>query len=254
MQTEALSSLAASANPQSIRKTKGVEDDSSQPRDSLLHYRDPEPVPADALNNKKALDTKKTGSLVDVLNAILPPRQYSDPSGQRVQQCVSAVPSSRDQVITLQMKLDEQLQNRQARENGICPVREELYSQCFDELIRQITIESPERGLLLMRVRDEVRMTINAYQTLYQSSITFGMRKTLQAEQGNTELQKRIEELESDKKRAHALVQDHKGLYESIEKRIAETKLAEEKRMQEEKDFLKFQAQHLESFLKSAVQ
>src|SRR5690349_4569485 len=26
-----------------------------------------------------------------------------------------------------------------------------------DELIRQVTIESPERGLLLMRVRDEVR-------------------------------------------------------------------------------------------------
>ena len=77
------------------------------------------------------------------------------------------------------------------RENGICPVREELYSQTFgncctihsrlkpiatlfavfhviDELIRQVTIESPERGLLLLRVRDEVRMTLQAYQTLYQ--------------------------------------------------------------------------------------
>lgn len=154
------------------------------------------------------------------MNAILPPREYSDVDGQRVQQCVSAVPSSRDQVITLQMKLDEKLQQRQARENGICPVREELYAQCFDELIRQITIESPERGLLLMRVRDEVRMTINAYQTLYQSSITFGMRKTLQAEQGITELVKRIEELENEKKKCQALVQDHKGLYEAIEKVI----------------------------------
>jgi len=61
-----------------------------------------------------------------------------------------------------------------------------------DELIRQVAIESPERGLLLMRVRDEVRMTISAYRTLYQSSITFGMRKTLQAEQGNSELIKRV--------------------------------------------------------------
>lgn len=26
----------------------------------------------------------------------------------------------------------------QARETGICPVREELYAQCFDELIRQV--------------------------------------------------------------------------------------------------------------------
>jgi dynein light intermediate chain len=35
-------------------------------------------------------------------------------------------------------------------------------------------------------------MTIAAYQTLYQSSITFGMRKSLQAEQGNAALQKRV--------------------------------------------------------------
>jgi hypothetical protein len=37
-------------------------------------------------------------------------------------------------------------------------------------------------GLLLMRVRDELKMTIAAYQTLYQSSVTFGMRKQLQSE------------------------------------------------------------------------
>lgn len=52
----------------------------------------------------------------------------------------------------------------QARETGICPVREELYAQCFDELIRQVTINCAERGLLLLRVRDEMRMTIAAYQ------------------------------------------------------------------------------------------
>lgn len=52
----------------------------------------------------------------------------------------------------------------QARETGICPVREELYAQCFDEIIRQVTINCAERGLLLLRVRDEMRMTIAAYQ------------------------------------------------------------------------------------------
>ena len=39
---------------------------------------------------------------------------------------------------------------------------------CADELIRQATIERPERGLVLLRVRDEIRMTIAAYRTLYQ--------------------------------------------------------------------------------------
>ena len=52
-----------------------------------------------------------------------------------------------------------------------------------DELIRQVTINCAERGLLLLRVRDEIRMTIAAYQTLYESSIAFGMRKALMAEQ-----------------------------------------------------------------------
>ncbi|RHY05595.1 hypothetical protein DYB28_013574 [Aphanomyces astaci] len=80
------------------------------------------------------------------------------------------------------------LQQKQARETGICPVREELYAQCFDELIRQITINCAERGLLLLRVRVEIRMTIAAYQTLYESSIAFGLKLRCEA------IQKREEE------------------------------------------------------------
>ena len=52
----------------------------------------------------------------------------------------------------MQEQLDKLLQQRQARETGICPVRRELYSQCFDELIRQICIECSERGLILLRL------------------------------------------------------------------------------------------------------
>ena len=59
--------------------------------------------------------------------------------------------ASRDQAKDLFKALDEKIKERQAREKGICPVREELYAQCFDEIIRQVTIECPERGLLLLR-------------------------------------------------------------------------------------------------------
>lgn len=55
-----------------------------------------------------------------------------------------------------------------------------LIARRADELIRQVCIGSPERGLLLLRVRDEIRMTIDAYKTLYESSVTFGVRKQLQ--------------------------------------------------------------------------
>ena len=72
-------------------------------------------------------------------------------------------------------------------------MREELYAQCFDEIIREVTINCAERGLLLLRVRDEMRMTVAAYQTLYESAVAFGMRKALQTEQGKAELETRVQ-------------------------------------------------------------
>ena len=105
----------------------------------------------------------------DILNSILPPKEWTE-DGQLWVQYVSSTPATRLDVINLQEELDRKLQQRQARETGICPSREELYSQSFDEIIRQVTINCAERGLLLLRVRDEVRMTMAAYQTLSVSS------------------------------------------------------------------------------------
>ena len=50
----------------------------------------------------------------------------------QVQQ-VSSTPATRLDVVNQQEELDRRLQQRQARETGICPVRRELYSQCFGE-------------------------------------------------------------------------------------------------------------------------
>ena len=137
-------------------------------------------------------DSKGITQTEDILNRILPPREWTQ-EGQLWIQYVSATPATRLDVINLQEKLDQQLQQRQARETGICPVREELYAQCFDELIREVTINCAERGLLLLRVRDEMRMTVAAYQTLYESAVAFGMRKALQTEQGKSELESRVQ-------------------------------------------------------------
>lgn len=101
-------------------------------------------------------------------------------------------------MVNLQDELDKKLQERQARETGICPIREELYSQAFDEIIRQVTINCAERGFLLVRVRDEIKMTIQAYQTLYESSIAYGMRKALQAEQSKAEILIKIQNVEEE--------------------------------------------------------
>lgn len=75
------------------------------------------------------------------------------------------------------------------------------------------------------------------------------MRKTMQAESGNSDLVEKLAELEKEKARLHALLQDQRGLYEAIEKRIAEQRAIDEKQRTEEREFLKFQGTHLEKFI-----
>ncbi|CAI9720331.1 Hypothetical predicted protein [Octopus vulgaris] len=197
------------------------------------------PVPSPPPKQKLPIAESKVAQQTDeVLNSILPPREWTE-NGQLWVQQVSSTPATRLDVVTLQEELDRRLQQRQARETGICPVRRELYSQCFDELIRQVTINCSERGLLLLRVRDEIRMTIAAYQTLYESSVAFGMRKALAAEQGKTDMEKRIETLELEKRELERQVNELKAKCEQIEKRAAEQRMVEEKKHADESNFLK---------------
>ena len=203
------------------------------------------------IGNKKQqlppMDTKPSSE--DILNAILPPREWVE-SGKHFIQYVSHQPASRVDVARLREMLDQKLMERQARESGICPVREELFSQCFDEIIRQVTLSEPERGLLLLRVRDEIKMTIEAYQTLYQSSVTFAMRKQLQAEHGKADLEKTIEQLEHKKTKLENKVSELKSKIEAIEKRNRERKEVDAKKREHEVEFLKYQEAHLAKFLK----
>ncbi len=60
-------------------------------------------------------------------------RITKDPNNPDLLYCqrISSTPATRLDVINLQEQLDMRLQQRQARETGICPVRRELFSQCF---------------------------------------------------------------------------------------------------------------------------
>ncbi|KER20795.1 axonemal dynein light intermediate polypeptide 1 family protein [Opisthorchis viverrini] len=193
-------------------------------------------------------EQKTSQQTEEILNSILPPREWTE-NGQLWIQHVSSTPATRLDVVNLQEELDRRLQQRQARETGICPVRRELYNQVFDELIRQVTINCAERGLLLLRVRDEIRMTIAAYQTLYESSVAFGMRKALQAEQGRADMERMIADLEQEKRDLERQVHELKTKCEHIEKRAAEQRQLEEKKHQEEIQFLKRNNQQLKAQL-----
>lgn len=188
----------------------------------------------------------------EILNSILPPQQWEADGGLWVQR-VSSQPATRSDVIQVTTQLDQRLRERQARETGICPVRRDLYQQAFDELIRQVTIECAERGLLLLRVRDEISMTLAAYQTLYQSSVAFGMRKALQAEQGKHEMLERIERLEEEKLSLERNVADLKAKCEAIERREAERRQQDDKKHQDEIQFLKRSVQQLKQQLEGII-
>ena len=136
-------------------------------------------------------------SVRDALNKILPPKKITE--GEQIWvQYVSCCPVTKAEVVTLQEGLDRKLQTQQARETGICPIREQLYNECFDELIRQVTLNCLERGILLMRIKKEIEMTVSSYQTLYESSIAYGIRTLLIAEEDKKQLGKKIEQTQAE--------------------------------------------------------
>ena len=98
---------------------------------------------------------------------------------------------------SLQTYLLQWLDKRQARKNknDICEVKGELYDQCFDEIIRQVTINEPDRGLLLMWVKTEIQHTIQSYYTMYKSAVTFSQWKMMHADHGMPELESWLSEL-----------------------------------------------------------
>ncbi|CAB1429072.1 unnamed protein product [Pleuronectes platessa] len=243
-------SLLKYNNPVLISKTTDRKSPKARPlRACPQQPIDSCPVPPPPKSN----DTDATGKENEAtLDTIFPPRKWMVENQQWLQQ-VSSTPCTRTDVVRLEELLDTNLQQRQARETGICPVRRELYTQCFDELIRQVTINCAERGLLLLRVRDEIKMTIAAHQTLYESSVGFGMRKALQAEQGKADMEKRTADLENEIHDLKRQLNEEKAKCDVIEQRETEKRQVAEKKHTEEIQFLKRTNQQLKAQLEGII-
>uniref|UniRef100_A0A8D9B3J3 33 kDa inner dynein arm light chain, axonemal n=1 Tax=Cacopsylla melanoneura TaxID=428564 RepID=A0A8D9B3J3_9HEMI len=230
------------------------------PQNTMVRYSNPVVITkredkgaaAKAKSPALMLAAEKGKETEEILNSILPPIEWEE-DGQLWRLQVSSDPATRLDVIKLNEQLDTRLQQRQAREAGICPVRRELFTQCFDELIRQAAINCGERGLLLLRVRDEFRQTIAGYQALYESSIAFGMRKALQAEQGKYDMEEEIGKLRSDKVKLEQKLVEMKNKMEQIERRAEELRASEEKKNMDEIMLLKRNNAQLRSQLEGII-
>lgn len=154
-----------------------------------------------------------------------------------------------------------------------------------DEIIRQVTINCAERGLLLLRVRDEVqqpsllrfalpplilhfnaqylvyfshspsqiRMTIAAYQTLYESSIAYGMRKALSAEQSKAQLQARQKFLQTENRDLERQVAETEAKIESMQKRDRAAREETERRHADDVEVLRQHNQTLRDELEALL-
>ncbi|XP_015242635.1 PREDICTED: axonemal dynein light intermediate polypeptide 1-like [Cyprinodon variegatus] len=166
----------------------------------------------------------------EILDAIHPPKEWSKGNKVWVQK-VSSAPSTRADLLQLQEQLDMKLEQEQARHAGICPIRRELYSQCFDELIRQESVLCEERGLLLLRLRDEIRMSMAAHQKLYENTLSHGIRHVMRKE----DLQERIRVLENEKQELLKEINEQKENSDANKKRQTEMRETAEKKYDEEK-------------------
>lgn len=93
---------------------------------SLLRW-----APPSVISKAKSTSSKPQTTIEDLLDAIVPPRSYAKDDGSLFVQRIASEPATKTDVVRLQESLDQLLQQRQARETGICPIREALYSETF---------------------------------------------------------------------------------------------------------------------------
>lgn len=232
-----------------------MQDEKRDDQRSLIKYARPVIVSTMGKRGKEKGEGKDiaTTEIEDILNSILPPREYTKDKQQLHIESVSSTAATETDVIMLYNELNKRLADRKARETGICAIREELYAQCFDELIRQITIGCTHRGLLLVRIRDEMRMTIQAYQNLYESALSYGMRKALQGEHKQAEYNAKIQELTTD---TTSLEKDVKNLEENIKKIVKddeEDQIRFEKDMEDEVSKFKMKIKNVREMLEAKL-
>ena len=156
--------------------------------------------------------------------------------------------SPRLDAIVLKDQLNREMRERQAKYTGICPVREGIYAAVFDELIASVARDQPKRGSLLRRVHAESRMSIDAYRTVFESSIDFGTRKLREAVERKGDLEERVADLDAQIAALRANVVELQNLCESLEHREEQKAKVYEVKDKEEVD-LATEKQQLEELL-----
>mmetsp|Transcript_14082 Transcript_14082/g.20820 ORF Transcript_14082/g.20820 Transcript_14082/m.20820 type:complete len:221 (+) Transcript_14082:2582-3244(+) len=186
----------------------------------------------------------------ELIDHIFPPKEVKTETGEILKRYVSRAKPSRQDVHILQERLDRCLTERMASTKGLCEVREDLYSKAFDELIRQVALENPDRGMLLVRIRDQNKMVLDSYKELtHGASLRFGLRKQRDAEKTLDDANEILSKLQQDNVELEAkVIYLQNALADAEDNDKKERALIHEKR-KKEIDFLTQLGENLERLI-----
>eukprot|EP00758_Cryptobia_borreli_P001509 Tbor_TRINITY_DN2299_c0_g1::TRINITY_DN2299_c0_g1_i1::g.2742::m.2742/K10410/DNALI; dynein light intermediate chain, axonemal len=177
-----------------------------------------------------------------VIDSFITPRTWED-DGVRWVQHASPYPAARIHAVHTRTALSKLMANLpDAKKVGICPGRSNLYSQCFLEVIRQVTVECWERGLLLLKVYSDAVETQKYHREMFESRCGYAFRLALKGEKDTMSL---VAQVDSLKERAAALAKEEAELRQKCDCFAAEAEeqlLIDEKKRSAEISVLKKEA------------
>lgn len=207
------------------------------------------PSPIEELN-LSMINEKKYWKIEEILPIVLPSKKinpYNTPSLQKKK--ISSKKPKNEQIMSIAKKLQTLIKIRKSKLKGVCEIRNEIYLETLNELIRQITIDCPQRGIFLANIRDEIEYTLKSFEDLYDNSIGFGTRREIKADENFCELKKKREDLREE----IDLLKNEEILLgielRNLESNVREVGEKEFNRREKEMKFMEIQNSNLEDFL-----
>lgn len=143
-----------------------------------------------------------------IVDRFITPRRWTDAQGTLWVQHASPYTTSRTETLETHHKLKRRLAQYAAKETGTCAIRTILIAECYMEVIRMVTCECWERGLLLLYVHAERVAAQVAHREIFESRVGHAFRLTLKGEKDTTTVEREIAAL---KAKIDALTQEEKN-------------------------------------------
>ena len=154
----------------------------------------------------------------------------------------------KEKIMDMARRMEQLIEERNCRTEGIGRVKRSIFDEAFNEIVRQITLELPERGVLLFQIKQHIDHTFSHYDQLCAESGHFLGDELLVQEEELRRLsgeRLRLQERETElKNRALHLSNE----LENLENLHASVNAQNEKQLATELEFLHAQNDLFESF------